>query len=143
VTTTARTTVRTTAVTAVRRGAYPRPDVSAPRSVPSRVAEPGDRRARGPEVASFPVRFPLGRLVATPGALAALERAGAYPVRYLARHATCDWGDVDAEDWAANDRALVDGERLLSGYALPNGERLLLITEADRSATSLILPEEY
>jgi hypothetical protein len=100
------------------------------------------RRAREPrshEAPSLPVRFPLGRLVATPGARAALERAGVDPVQYIARHATCDWGDVDAEDWAANDRALVDGARLLSAYTLPTGERFWILTEADRSSSFMCI----
>jgi hypothetical protein len=92
---------------------------------------------------SLPIRFALGRLVATPGALEAMQRTGANPVQYLARHATCDWGDVDAEDWTANDRAVVDGARLLSAYRLPDGTPIWVITEADRSATTFLLPSEY
>jgi hypothetical protein len=82
-------------------------------------------------------------LVATPGALDALTRTGENPLRYLARHATGDWGDVGADDHAANDRALVDGERLLSAYRLADGTRIWIITEADRSVSTLLLPEEY
>ena len=88
-------------------------------------------------------RFPLGRVVATPGALAALTQAGADPRRLLARHARGDWGDLDAEDRAANERAIATGERLLSAYRLPSGDRVWIITEADRSSTCLLLPEEY
>jgi hypothetical protein len=86
---------------------------------------------------------PLGRVLATPGALRTLALAGANGAVYLARHAAGDWGDVDAHDWAANDRALLIDERLLSAYQLPNGERLWIITEADRSASTLLLPDEY
>lgn len=78
---------------------------------------------------------PLGRVLATPGARRALALAGANGADYLARHAGGDWGDVDAHDRAANDRALLADERLLSAYVLPDGERLWIITEADRSAT--------
>ena len=86
---------------------------------------------------------PLGRVVAMPGALRALADARVNPAELLARHAAGDWGDVDAEDWAANDRALRTGERLLSAYQLPGGERLWIITEADRSSTCALLPGEY
>jgi len=89
------------------------------------------------------VYVPLGRVLATPGALRALALARADGAAYLARHASGDWGDLDAEDWTANDRALPGDERLLSAYRLPNGERLWIITEADRSATTLLLPDEY
>jgi hypothetical protein len=104
---------------------------------------PSGRRAARTDGPGLPIRCPLGRIVATPGARAALERAGVKPVRYSARHASCDWGDVDARDWAANDRALVDGERLLSAYVLPTGERIRVITESDRSTTTMLMPHEY
>jgi hypothetical protein len=82
-------------------------------------------------------------VLATPGALRALALAGAHGADFLTRHAAGDWGDVDAHDWAANDRALLADERLLSAYVLPTGERLWIITEADRSASTLLLPDEY
>lgn len=99
--------------------------------------------ASGAEQPRQAVYVPLGRVLATPGALRALALACADGAVYLARHASGDWGDVDPEDWAANDRALHADERLLSAYRLPNGERLWIITEADRSASTLLLPEEY
>ena len=87
---------------------------------------------------------PLGRLLATPGALAAFERNPTVGVwDYLRRHLTGDWGAVDREDWAANDRAVQDGTRLLSAYALPDGTKVWIITEADRTATTILLPDEY
>ena len=89
------------------------------------------------------IRFPLGRIVATPGALGAMKDANEDPVRYIARHACGDWGELGAEDREANQLALRDGERLLSAYQLATGERLWVITEADRSATTLLLPAEY
>lgn len=87
--------------------------------------------------------FPIGILVATPGALNALERAGHSPVEFLARHAARDWGDLSDDDRHANDCGLDHADRLLSAYSMSDGKRLWIITEADRSATTLLLPEEY
>jgi hypothetical protein len=87
--------------------------------------------------------FSLGRLVATPGALAALAAAGTTPLPYLTRHAAGDWGDVDDHDQRANDRDLRHGERLVSVYTLPSGTRVWIITEWDRSQTTVLLPEDY
>lgn len=81
--------------------------------------------------------------MATPGALEVLDRAGVAPVRLLQRHAAADWGELSAEDWKANERAVRDGERVLSAYPVGDGERLWLITEWDRSVTTILLPEEY
>jgi hypothetical protein len=88
-------------------------------------------------------KFSLGQVVATPGALRALEGSGQTPAFFLDRHVQGDWGTVDAEDWAANDQALVDGSRILSAYKTLKGKRLWIITEADRSSTCCLLPEEY
>ena len=87
--------------------------------------------------------FALGQLVATPGVLAKFEEAGQRPVEFLARHANADWGEVDAEDQRANDRAIAEGTRLLSAYRLDTGVKIWIITEADRSSTCILLPEEY
>ena len=90
--------------------------------------------------------FPLGTIVGTPGALAACEEHHVSPnVLILARHARGDWGDVDAEDAAANEAAIRDGSRILSAYTInhDHGVRLWVITEADRSVTTILLPEEY
>lgn len=92
---------------------------------------------------SGPLLFPLGGLLATPGALTAMERAGADPVQLLARHATGDWGELDADDQNANDRAIETGNRILSSYSLSTGETIWIITEADRSASTMLLPREY
>jgi hypothetical protein len=81
--------------------------------------------------------------MATPGALAALEESGESPSFFLSRHARGDWGEVDAEDKEANDLALEEGSRLLSAYTTANGTKLWVITEADRSATTVLLPAEY
>ena len=85
----------------------------------------------------------MGRLLATPGALKALEAANLPADLYLERHGSADWGDLDEDDKRANDRALEGGGRLLSAYVLPTGRKLWLITEADRSASTVLLPEEY
>ena len=88
-------------------------------------------------------RFSLGRVVATPAALAALVVAKVSPHTPLARHARSDWDDLDDHDRQENERALADVTRLLSAYRLPDGSKLWIITEADRSATTLLLPDEY
>lgn len=85
----------------------------------------------------------LGRLLATPGALEALAESGQSPNHFLARHASGDWGLVDAEDRRLNDEALHDGSRLLSVYKTLGGVRLYVITEADRSATTILRADEY
>jgi len=88
-------------------------------------------------------RFPLGQIVATPGALEALTESGQTPDEFLRRHVGGDWGDVCQEDREANEDALRHGERLLSSYRTRKGTKLWLITEADRSASTILLPEEY
>ena len=87
--------------------------------------------------------FSLGRMLATPGALDALAAAEASAATYLARHVRGDWGDLDDEDRKVNAFALAHGERLLSAYSLPTGERMWIITEWDRSATTVLLPSDY
>jgi len=96
----------------------------------------------GDEVVT-PPRFPLGRVVATPGAIEALEANGAQGAELLGRHVRGDWGDLCEEDRQANEEALEQGLRLLSAFRLPDGTRIWIITEADRSVTTLLLPEEY
>ena len=87
--------------------------------------------------------FPLGQVLATPGALRALEEAGESASFYLSRHARGDWGEVCAEDKAENDLALREGFRIMSVYETAKGEKLWVITEADRSSTCILRPEEY
>ncbi len=86
-------------------------------------------------------RFPLGQILMTPGAMEALSasdiRSG------LARHGRQDWGDVGMEDWRANDQAVEQSLRILSVYHSSEGTKYWIITEADRSATTLLLPDEY
>jgi hypothetical protein len=88
-------------------------------------------------------KFPLGQTVATPGALEALQDSGQSPAEFLARHVQADWGEVCVGDGKLNDDALANGERVLSAYRTRKGVRLWVITEADRSSTCVLLPEEY
>jgi hypothetical protein len=88
------------------------------------------------------VPLPLGRVVATSGALKLLEVTGDHPFELLARHAAGDWGNLCAFDSRQNEIALRDGLRVLSSYEVPAG-RVWIITEADRSVTTILLPEEY
>jgi hypothetical protein len=85
----------------------------------------------------------LGSIVATPGALRAMEAVRQQPMDLLVRHAAGDWGEVGEEDWASNDRAVTHGGRLLSAYRLADDTKLWVITEADRSVTTILQPEEY
>lgn len=87
-------------------------------------------------------RFELGRVVATPGALEALEASGVSPVELLGRHQSGDWGEVPPEDVRENERSVECGFRILSIYPIGE-ERIWIITEADRSSTCLLLPSEY
>ncbi len=87
--------------------------------------------------------FSLGQLVATPGALAALEKAGQGPLDFLSRHVHGDWGDLCEEDRKENQLSLERGFRLFSSYRTLADVKFYVITEADRSATTILLPEEY
>jgi hypothetical protein len=89
------------------------------------------------------MKFALGSLVATPGALKVIADSRQSPAEFLARHAAGDWGDVSKGDARLNDAAVRDGERILSAYKTKAGERIWIITEADRSSTCILLPEEY
>jgi hypothetical protein len=89
------------------------------------------------------VRFPVGRVVATPAALELLERYGKTPSGYLNRHLAGDWGDLDAHDYRENERALETGARLFSAYAVSPLNTLWIISEGDRSSTCLLLPSDY
>jgi hypothetical protein len=89
------------------------------------------------------MKFEPGQVCATPGALREMERAGISPALLLERHLSGDWGDLCPEDKAENGWALRRGLRILSAYTLSTGARIWIITEADRSATTSLLPEEY
>jgi hypothetical protein len=88
-------------------------------------------------------RFPLGLLVMTPGARDAISEADQAPYEFLARHAAGDWGELSDDDKCENELSLAEGFRILSAYRTDKGARLWVITEADRSATTILLPEEY
>ena len=89
-----------------------------------------------------PVRLPLGHVVATPGAFKVVRDHGLDVVGLLHRHRAGDWGAVSEHDARVNDRAVEEGTRVLSAYETVGG-RLWIITEADRSATTVLLPSEY
>ena len=88
------------------------------------------------------VLFALGDVVATPAALALLEQHQVLPLLLLGRHLGGNWGDVSPDDAAANEAALRSGDRLLSSYPVGDA-RVWVITEADRSSTTMLLPSEY
>ena len=87
------------------------------------------------------VRVPLGQVVATANAARTLPQSEV--IDALRRHATGDWGDVDTEDHESNNRAIRDGDRLLSVYHTIDGTKFWIITEWDRSVTTVLLPEDY
>jgi hypothetical protein len=87
--------------------------------------------------------FDLGQLVATPGALAALEKSGQSPTVFLQRHVTGDWGELSADDRKENELSVEKGFRILSSYKINADERLWVITEGSRCHTTILLPEEY
>jgi len=87
--------------------------------------------------------FPLGHIVGTPGGLAALEAAGENPKLYLERHCRGDWGIVDKHDAQVNASAVKHGDRIMSAYTLKTGVQIWIITEADRSVTTILLPSDY
>jgi hypothetical protein len=92
---------------------------------------------------NHPVRFQAGRLLMTAGVNALVEQGDFNPLPYLRRHLQGDWGDLPPEDARLNQAALRDGDRLLSAYQVNPDLKLWIITEADRSATTVLLPEEY
>ena len=85
--------------------------------------------------------FALGRLLSTPGALESVPPDEMQTA--LARHSNGDWGDVGPEDWEENELSLREGFRLFSVYRSSDGTKFWIITEADRSATTVLLPDEY
>ena len=95
------------------------------------------------ELADRRQKFDLGRVMATPAAIVAIEFAHTTTHELLQRHVTGDWRDLSAKNQALNDRAVENGERILSAYTLADGERLYIITEWDRSATTMLQASEY
>jgi hypothetical protein len=88
-------------------------------------------------------KFTLGRVVATPGALRALEQTNQSPFEFIERHQAGDWGELCEEDQKENEFSVRTGFRILSAYQTRNNVKLWVITEADRSSTCLLLPQEY
>lgn len=88
-------------------------------------------------------RLSIGQPVITPAAQAALDAAGISGVLLLSRHLHGDWGDLPKEDQLQNELALLLGMRVLSSYPLPNGGKIWILTEADRSVTTILLPDDY
>jgi hypothetical protein len=117
------------------------------RGSPPRLSEqkpnPKKGEKRMMEKIAKPPLFGVGQIVATPGALAALEKTGQTAVEFLARHVTADWGELPVEDRTENYLSVQHGFRLLSSYRTLAGDRVWVITEADRSVTTILLPDEY
>ena len=86
-------------------------------------------------------KFRVGRIVATPNALRSIAEQDIFIA--IQRHQAGNWGEVEVADSKANDQALVEGTRLLSAYTAQNGTRFWVITEADRSSTTVLLPQDY
>ena len=87
--------------------------------------------------------FPLGEVVSTPSALEAMQAATVSPSALLHSHLRGDWGNLDKYDKQLNDLAIKDGSRIFSAYKITATIKVWLITEADRSATTFLLPSEY
>ena len=99
--------------------------------------------AKAPDSVPNICLFPLGEVVATPGALDLLDRTATNAHDLLMRHQHGDWGSVPPEDAETNIESVVTGCRILSSYFLSSTEKLWIITEWDRSVTTLLLPDEY
>lgn len=93
------------------------------------------------DVTTVPPKFLLGRVVATPNALEQIPQVEI--LQALSRHERGDWGALDPEDMKSNERALQRGGRLFSEYHSNAGVKFWIITECDRSATTVLLPEDY
>ena len=87
--------------------------------------------------------FQLGEVVATPGAIEAMQSLNVTPQSLLQLHVSGNWGSVDPEDAKTNDAAVKHGDRILSSYRIGEHTRIWIITEWDRSVTTLLLPSEY
>jgi hypothetical protein len=88
-------------------------------------------------------KFLLGLLVATTGALTALEEAGQNALEFVSRHQHGEWGELPEEDKQENEFSILNDLRILSAYTLKTGTKIWIITEADRSVTTILLPQEY
>ncbi len=96
-----------------------------------------------PNTTPSPVRFQLGRLFMTSGAVEALEESGEQPHEFLRRHQTGDFGELSESDRRENELSIAQGFRILSAYRTRAGVKLWVLTEHDRSATTILLPSEY
>ena len=88
-------------------------------------------------------QFALGQTFITPGAQEAFDIAGQTAIQFLRRHMSADWGEISEDDAHENELSLREGLRLLSSYRTAKGQKIWIITEADRSATTILLPSEY
>lgn len=92
-------------------------------------------------------KFPLGQLVMTRGVIDRVASGDSHFIRFaldsLRRHANCDWGDMSDEDKKENDFSLDKYLRIFSAYEVPELPKIWIITEADRSVTTILFPEEY
>ncbi len=89
------------------------------------------------------MRYGLGKLLVTPGAVRTLGEQHVDIFELLSRHARCDWSEMDPADRRANENAVTSGGRVFSAYSLPDGERVWVVTEASRESTTVLLPTEY
>lgn len=87
--------------------------------------------------------FTLGQLVATPAALKAIEKSDGNPMEFVVRHLRLEQGNLCDEDYKLNMESIKDGTRILSSFTTSGGDDIWVITEADRSSTTILLPEEY
>jgi hypothetical protein len=87
--------------------------------------------------------FALGQIVGTPGALEEIGEAGRDPIEFIVRHVTGDWGELPPEDVTENERAVAHGLRVFSAYRLESGKKIWVITEWDRSVTTVLRPQDY
>lgn len=101
------------------------------------------RQNSNPTRPNVGARLALGQTFITPGAQEALEISGETPIQFLRRHVSADWGELSEEDVQENELSLREGFRLLSAYRTAKGQKIWVITEADRSATTILLPSEY
>src|SRR6266404_7132105 len=104
-----------------------------------RLMRPDTNTNRQPNM----TRFALGQTYVTPGAEEALMIAGQTGIEFLRRHMSGDFGELTEEDTQENELSLKEGFRLLSAYRTAKGQKLWIITEADRSSTTILLPDEY
>ena len=88
-------------------------------------------------------KFSLGMCVATPGARSLLAKYSKIEHEFIERHVSGDWGDLCSDDKAANEAAIKDGDRVFSSYDLSPRDKVYVITEWDRSVTTVLLPEDY